>query len=177
MTKKNENRVWFMFVLSVLGFGMGMIIWTITKSISMPVQESNNFMLKYQMADMNINDILKAKKRFNKKYKIELQNKTFLKLDYKQQNIHSKLSQKIPIKLQQGENSFSYKITTKEGKIISDANVTFLLTRPHSREFDKLQTDVSFSNGSYQTKIVKINKAGRYTLQVKAFVENTLGYI
>ena len=177
MTKENQNRVWFMFVLSVLGFGIGMIVWTVKKTISLPVQESNNFMLKYQMADMHINDILNAKKKFDKNYKIELQNVELMKLDFTEQNINSKRLQIPPVKLVKGDNIFSYHIIKKDGTPILDAKITFLLTRPHTREDDKLQPSISLSQGVYETKAVKIEKAGRYTLQLKVLVDDALGYI
>ncbi|HIP50815.1 MAG TPA: hypothetical protein EYG94_01905, partial [Campylobacterales bacterium] len=58
MTKKNQNTIWFLFVMSILAFSISMITWTVKQAVSLPVQESNNYILKYQMADLNINKIM-----------------------------------------------------------------------------------------------------------------------
>lgn len=177
MTKKNQNRLWFAIVLGFLGFGIIMIIWTVKQAVSMPVQESNNFMLKYQMADMNINTIIEAQKEFDKNYTLELQNKEVIQLDEEDQNTNSKLNYVAPIKLIKGENYFSYRISKSDGTSINDANVTFLLTRPHTRKNDSLQKSVDFKDGSYTTQIFNITEAGRYTLQIRAYIDaQTIGY-
>ena len=176
MTKKNQNRFWFAIVLGFLSFGIGMIVWTVKQAISIPVHESNNFMLKYQMADMNINEIITAKKRFDGKYTIELANAELLELSKEENNDNSKRKQATPVKLSLGENHFSYLIKGKDGTVVNDANVTFLLTRPHSRNSDTLQTNVPFVEGHYQSKIVEIKDAGRYTLQLRAYVDDSIGY-
>jgi hypothetical protein len=153
-----------------------MIVWTVKQAISVPVHESNNFMLKYQMADMNINEIITAKKLFDNKYTINLSNVELLELSKEENNDNSKRKQPTPVKLSLGENSFAYVIRRKDGTVDNDANVTFLLTRPHSRNSDTLQTNVPFINGHYQTKKLTMKNAGRYTLQLRAYVNDTIGY-
>ncbi len=176
MTKKNQNRLWFIFVMSILTFGISMIIWTVKEASSVPVHESNNYMLKYQLADMNINKIMELQEKFNQKYQIELQDKEFIDLSVELQNLNAKRAQKRPIKLIKGLNSFKYAITTKDGGIVNDANVTFLLTRPHSREDDQLEESLQFHQNYYITKPLMITKKGRYTLQLKVEINGLVGY-
>ena len=139
----------------------------------MPVQESNQYMLKYQTADMNINQIMEKKIAFDKAYDIHL-------LDVERMvmtdNVNSNRPQLNPVKLSHGMNEFSYEIVTKDGTKVSDANVTFLLTQPHSRSEDKLFSNVPYEDGKYQIRDVEITKAGRYTLQLRAEVGDTMGY-
>ena len=176
MTKKNQNRFWFMFVMTILLFGIGMIIWTVKSAMSVPVHESNNYMLKYQMADMNINEILKLEKKFNAKYKVELKDMSLLELDSELQNTNAKRAQTKPIKLSSGNQTFKYSITNKKGEAIKNAKVSFLLTRPHSRTEDNLEENVSFNNAFYITKAVELSKKGRYTLVLKVEINDTIGY-
>lgn len=176
MTKKNQNRFWFMFVMSILFFGIGMIVWTVQQATSVKVQESNNYMLKYQMADMNINKIMELEAKFNAKYKIALQNTTLLTLDEEHQNSNAKRVQPKPIKLTLGENSFQYAITTHQGKTVEDANVSFLLTRPHTREDDQT-AEVSFNGSVYVTEPLALSKKGRYTLLLKVQINEATGYL
>ena len=177
MTKKNQNRLWFAIVMGMLAFGIGMVIWTVKQAVSLPVQESNDFMLKYQQADMNINTILENKAKFDAKYTIELQNREFITLDEAYRNTNSKRKQERPVKLTMGENIFSYKIQDNEGKPVENAHFTFLLTRPFTRTEDQKEENVTVSNGLYVTKPFNLKNKGRYTLEVKATIDGLTGYL
>jgi len=175
MTKKSQNIFWFLFVMLILGFGITMIIWTVKQASSVPVHESNNYMLKYQMADMNINQIMALEEKFNAKYRIEIQDTQFIELKESQQNSNAKRAQGKPIKLHAGANSFSYGIT--EGKkSVDNAKVTFLLTRPHTRDDDYLEENLTFKDNLYRTKTLDLTKKGRYTLQLKVEIDGLVGY-
>jgi hypothetical protein len=176
MTKKNQNRFWFLFVMSILLFGISMVVWTVKQAMSVPVHESNNYMLKYQMADMNINKIIKLEAKFNAKYIIDLEGVELLKLDDDAQNTNAKRVQNIPIKLKLGSNSFTYSIVTHDIIGVENAKVTFLLTRPHSRVDDYLEENVKYRDGHYITKAIKLTKKGRYTLALKVEVNGLIGY-
>ena len=177
MTKKNQNRLWFAIVMGMLAFGIGMVIWTVKQAVSLPVQESNDFMLKYQQADMNINTIMENKAKFDAKYTIELQNREFITLDEEHQNTNSKREQEQPVKLKMGENVFSYAIKNKHGENVKNAQFEFLLTRPFTRTEDKKENNVTIRNGLYVPKAVELEKKGRYTLQVKATIDGLTGYL
>jgi hypothetical protein len=177
MTKKNQNRLWFAIVMGMLSFGIGMVIWTVKQASSVPVHESNDFMLKYQQADMNINSILANKAKFDAKYSIELQNAEFITLKAEYQNNNSKRQQPKPLKLKKGENRFAYAIKDKNGNNVESAEFTFLLTRPYTQDEDKKENNVSIENGLYVTKPFEINNKGRYTLQVKVTIDGLTGYL
>ena len=78
--------------------------------------------------------------------------------------------------LSKGKNSFSYSVTDKNNIAINDANVTFLLTRPHTVKEDVFVKNISIVDGNYVVNDVNISKAGRYTLQLRAKIGNTVGY-
>ena len=176
MTKKNQNRLWFAIVMGMISFGIGMVIWTVKQATSLPVHESNDFMLKYQQADMNINAIMENKAKFDAKYSIELENAEFITLTEEYQNTNSKRQQPKPLKLTKGENIFSFTIKDKNGKLVDNAEFTFLLTRPYTQDEDKKENNVSVTNGLYVTKAIELKNKGRYTLQVKATINGLTGY-
>ena len=160
-------------ILGFLVVGITLSYWTVKSASSIPVQESNEYMLKYQIADMNINQIMEKKIAFDKAYDIHILNvETMVMTD----NVNSNRPQPNPVKLSHGMNTFSYEVVAKDGTSVSDANVTFLLTQPHSRSEDQLFTNVPYEDGKYQIKEVEITKAGRYTLQLRAEVGDTIGY-
>lgn len=173
MAENNKKTYWPHMILGFLFIGLSLSYWTVKSASSIPVQESNQYMLKYQMADMNINEIMERKMAFDKSYTIDIMNvETMVMTD----NVNSNRPQPNVVKLSQGKNSFSYQVSTKDGTSVSDANVTFLLTRPHTRDEDQLFNDVPYMNGSYHVNDVNITKPGRYTLQLRAVVGEKIGY-
>lgn len=174
MAKNKEKTYWPHMILGFLIIGITLGYWTVKSASSMPVQESNEYMLRYQTAEMNINEIMEKKIEFDKNYNINIVGvKTMVMTD----NVNSNRPQPNPVELHKGVNEFTYEITTKNGSSVSDANVTFLLTQPHSRKEDKLYENIPYVDGYYQVKDVTINTAGRYTLQLRAKVGDTVGYV
>ena len=173
MAKNNEKTYWPHMIVGFLIVGFTLSYWTVKSATSMPVQESNQYMLKYQTADININQITERKMAFDKIYTINIVNvETMVMTD----NINSNRPQPNPVKLSQGLNTFSYEVVKKDGTNVSDINATFLLTQPHSRREDKFFTNVPYVDGKYKIKDVNISKAGRYTLQFRAEIADVMGY-
>jgi len=168
-----EKSYWPHFILGFLIIGMSLGYWTVKSATSIPVQESNEYMLKYQIADMNINDIVEQKARFDKDYTIKLLDAKMGLIDIE----HSKVarSQKV-VELQKGANIFKYQVTKKDGTVINDANVSFLLTRPHTLKDDNFIKVVKPTGNLYIIKDIDIQKPGRYTLQFRAIIGDKTGY-
>ena len=173
MEKNNKKTYWPHMILGFLAIGITLGFWTVKSATELPVQEVNQYMMKYQQADIHINDILAKKVAFDKEYTIELRDIDMMVMT---DNVNSNRPQPDVVKLTQGENHFSYVVFTKEGQVVSDANVSFLLTRPHSRKDDVMLENVTFSNGMYKTDVLDIQKAGRYTLQFRAAMGEKIGY-
>jgi hypothetical protein len=173
MATNKEKTYWPHMIVGFLTLALTLSFWTVKSASSLPVQESNTYLMKYQQADIHINEVLSSKAAFDALHDIELKNVEMMAMT---DNIHSKRLQSDVVKLQQGQNKFSYKIASRNGEIIKDANVTFLLTQPHSRKQDKLVKNVSFVNDSYVVSDIDIQKAGRYTLQLRVEVIGSTGY-
>ncbi len=173
MAKNNEKTYWPHMIVGFLAVGLTLSYWTVKSASSLPVQESNQYMLRYQTADININQIMERKIAFDKDYTIKLSNVEMMVMT---DNINSNRPQPNVVKLSQGSNNFTYKVVTKDGTGVTDANVTFLLTQPHSRKEDKLFVNIPYKDGKYQIKDVDIQKPGRYTLQFRAEIADIMGY-
>lgn len=178
MANSNQNRVkektyWPHMIVGFLLLALTLSFWTVKSASSIPVQEANQYMLKYQMADMTMNEILESKKRFDQVYTIKLEDaKTMVMTD----NIHAHRPQPNPVKLLQGENHLRYSIRRHDGTQVKDANVSFLLTRPHSRRDDVIIEEIGFKEGYYKIPTLKLEKAGRYTLVLKVKVGTAIGH-
>ena len=170
----NKNKTyWPHRILDFLAIGITLGYWTVKSASSMPVQESNEYMLKYQVADYNINEILKRKALFAQRYTIEITDVKQVMVDLENAK---RAKAESSIVLMQGKNNFTYLVKTKEGKVVSDANVTFLLTRPHSISEDQYVENIPFVEGQYYVRDINIEKAGRYTLQLRAKIGEATGY-
>lgn len=171
---KNQKTYWPHMILGFLAIGITLGYWTVKHAVQMPVQEVNEYMMKYQQADLGINDILEKKHAFDKDYSIKLND---VKMMVMTDNVNSKIPQPDAVILGKGKNHFSYTVSKKDGTIVSNAEVSFLLTRPHTREDDVMIEKVPFKDGVYTTPELDIQKPGRYTLQFRAKInENTVGY-
>ena len=174
MAKSSKERTyWPHMILGFLSIGLTLSYWTVKSASSIPVQESNDYMLKYQQADINMNEILQRKAQFDKNYNIQIVNvkSEILELE----NAKRARNEKVII-LQKGINSFSYIVSNKENSIQNDANVSFLLTRPHRVQEDQMIPTVLSKNGKYTLENININKAGRYTLQLRVKIGEAVGY-
>lgn len=173
MGKNNKKTYWPHMIVGFLLLALTLSYWTVKSANSLPVQESNTYMLKYQNADININEITEKKIAFDKAYDIHIIGVEMMAMT---DNINSKRPQPNVLKLSQGLNEFSYEVLSKDGINVQDANVTFLLTQPHSRREDKLLTNIPHVEGKYKVKDVLIEKAGRYTLKLRVKIEDAIGY-
>ena len=173
MAKNNEKTYWPHMILGFLALGITLSYWTVKSASSVPVQESNEYMMKYQVADVNINEILESKAGFDRSYIIEIVD--VKKAMYKLENAKRAKTENSVV-LMQGTNNFTYLVTTKDGTTVADANVTFLLTRPHSVKEDKYVENIPFTDGKFQVSDINITKPGRYTLQLRAKIGKITGY-
>ncbi len=174
MAKKNKEKTyWPHMILGFLLLGITLSYWTVKSASSVPVQESNEYMMKYQQADMNINEIIERKALFDKNYKIELLN---VKMAEQEIENAKRAKTEKSVVLTQGENSFSYRVINNNNVSISDINVTFVLTRPHTVKDDIVIVDIPVVNDAFNVSNVSITKPGRYILQFRAKIGDAIGY-
>jgi hypothetical protein len=172
MAKSSETSYWPHMILGFLGIGIMLGYWTVSSAINMPVNESNRYQKKYQQADMGINEIIEAQQRFDAHYKIKLvgaKESSFKPNEFLKRS-HGKI-----IALQK-HNVLQYSIKTLSGEVVEDANVSFLLTRPHTVVDDqKLGVDNDKANAYFVT--FDLEKAGRYTLRLRVQKGDAVGFV
>jgi len=173
-----EKTYWPHMIVGFLMVAVTLGYWTIHSASSMPVQESNTYMRKYQIVDMDINEILSKKDAFNKQYNIELTQKERMVVT---DNIYSNRIQEDQIVLKDGKNSFTFIIKDKSSSnIVSNLDVDsieFLLTRPHTKVDDILIKNVKFKDSKITINNINIRKKGRYTIQIRLDMKDgSIGY-
>ncbi len=168
----NSGKFWPYMILGFLVIGITLGYWTVRNAVSLPVQESNAYLMKYQQADLNANEIQEAIEKFNKKYSVELSG--LEPTEFKPKHIKRKPHKYV---LLHKTNSFSYKITTKDGKVINDANVSVLLTRPDSDIDNILIKDIKGKDGIYSVQNLPVKHLGRYIIRAKIVIGKDMKFI
>ena len=172
MANNSEKSYWPHMILGFLGIGIMLGYWTVKSAINMPVNESNAFQTKYQQADMHINEILEAQERFDAAYRVEavdFKESAFKPNEFLKRS-HGKIVALAP------ENRLVYRVSTRTGEAVNDANVSFLLTRPHTTEDDQKFDSLPAENGLYQVSFT-LEKPGRYTLRLRVQKGDAVGFV
>ena len=168
----DRGKYWPYMILGFLAIGITLGFWTVKHAIKAPVHEANEYMLKYQTAETDINQIIEAQKRFDSRYNLELIG--MKKSDFKP--VHLKRKPGLIVALNE-KNDIAYKVTDKSGNPVTDANVTLLLTRPFTAKQDQMFKNIkSDSEGIYRVKNVKLPEPGRYILRVRVQKGDAVGF-
>lgn len=163
-------------IVGFLLLGITLGFWTIKSASSMPVERENAYMMSYQDADKNFNEIQEAQVKFDNKYTIKLLD---VKTVHIEDNNNSRKYHNDPIELTQN-NSFKYDISDKNGKLVTtDLNVSFLLTRPASdREDIKVAKVMADKDNKFLVQNIAIKNKGRYTLILRvATPDGSVGFL
>lgn len=152
--KKNINLWPYAIVLSIV-FVAIMCADVVRIALSNPVEMDSYYLSDYHDVDENINEILKSKKEFDKKYKVEVEFKKFVAKD----------------------NKIKIKITDKKDlKNIEDAKIELLITRPDVSTFDKKPKFIGVEDGYYIYKAFDVEKKGRWQILVKVNLDNLVSF-
>lgn len=151
----NPGRKWpWIVVGSILGV-VGLSYWTVKIALDNPVQMSDIDMQDYRHFEHDANAKINAKIAFEKKYTLEYVTDVF-KVD---------------------SATVMFKLTTKAGEPVNDANITARITRPGTHEFDKDLQMERVENGVYRFETVSLPKEGRWDVLVRTQVGDDLRYL
>jgi len=167
-----SGKYWPYMILGFTSIGLLLGAWTVRSAISMPVSESNEYQKKYQDADANINKILEAQERFDRRYKLE-------PVDFKPSDFKPKVMARKPgtyVALS-STMTIAYRLTDLDGNAVNDANLTLLITRPQTRDDDQTFTELPAKEGVYTTPQVTLTKPGRYILRLRAQKGDAVGFL
>jgi len=151
-THKLERNYW---PHSIIG-GIILIIIacaaTIKIALDHPVQMDSFYMEKYQNVDRNINEIRQAQQVFDANFALEYATKKFILGE---------------------ESTFSFQIIDKNSnKAVSDAQISLLLTRPETNEFNQEYTLKSAQNGVFSVSGITVDKPGRWQILTKINIDD-----
>ena len=143
-----SGKLWPIGIALAITAVAGLGVWTIRTTDSASIQESDAYMTSYQTADAKINDFIKAKIAFDKKYKLQY----------------------ITKKLNVAGSDIIYSLTTLDGKPVKNAKMILAISRPETQIYDQKLKNPTFENGLYVFKDVKFPKVGVWNLLLKVNV-------
>jgi len=180
--KIKKYHFWLLFFFLIFGYTFSLIVWTIKSAVETPVYEDRSFMEKYQHVDDNYNKMVIANNKFNAKYetKVTINSRTvgmdFSDIQYGQRSLEKYSKNQEMLNL--GENTISLEIVDKKSKTsVSDANISFQITRPIKNDHDINLNSFKYSNGQYTIQPIKLDIKGYWNIIGKVTVASDVGYL
>lgn len=175
-----KYHFWLAFFFLIFGGTFSMIVWTVKSAVNTPVYNDKSFLNSYHNVDADFNKMMAQNYRFNLLYDVNVSiNKKTIGMEIKdaflgQRSLEKQSSNQNMLKI--GENSFSVTILNKKShKAVSDANVTFQITRPVVDMYDIELNKFIYKNGVYTTT-ANIDKIGNWNVQGVVRVAEDVGY-
>lgn len=175
-----KYHFWLAFFFLIFGGTFSMIVWTVKSAVNTPVYNDKSFLNSYHNVDADFNKMMAQNYRFNLLYDVNVSiNKKTIGMEIKdaflgQRSLEKQSSNQNMLKI--GENSLSVTILNKKShKAVSDANVTFQITRPVVDMYDIELNKFIYKNGVYTTT-ANIDKIGNWNVQGVVRVAEDVGY-
>jgi len=146
----NKGRIWPYAIGAAIALVFSFCIATIVVTESSNIQESDAYMTKYQIADLNANELIQKKIAFDKLYDIAYVTKS--------------IAGDAPV--------IAYRITTKEGNAVNDATIKVAISRPETDKYDMSLDKPTIVDGIYSFKLKKFPKEGVWNMIAKIDVND-----
>ena len=146
---KSSGRIWPYSIGASIILVFGFCVATVVVTSNANIQESNAYMTYYQDADTNANDLINNRIAFDKKYKIKY----------------------VAAQLHDSASTVGYEVTDLNSKIVNNAKLTILVSRPETHDFDQKLSNAEFKNDIYSFSNVKFPRQGVWDIIVKVEVE------
>ena len=146
----NSAKIWPYAIAASILLVFGFAVTTIVVTSTMPVEKSDTYMMYYQEADANANELIEARIAFDKKYTIEY----------------------ITDGLSMDNSIIKYKVYDKESHPVDNAKIKVIITRPNNHKNDQELNNPSVANGIYTFAPTTLAKEGRWDVMAKVNVDN-----
>ena len=147
---KSNGRIWPYAIGTSIILVFGACVATIVVASKLPVEKSDTYMMGYQQADANANELIQARIAFDKKYKIKY----------------------ITDKFSKESSVIKYKVTDSNSNVVNNAKLVVVVTRPNSRKFDIEIANPTVKDGIYTFSTTQLPKEGRWDIMAKANIDD-----
>jgi hypothetical protein len=176
-----KYHLWLAFFFLIFGGTFSMIVWTVKSAVATPVYDDKSFLSAYHDVDDNFNKMMVQNHRFNTLYDVKVKiNERTIAMEIKdaflgQRSLEKQSANQNMLKV--GENSLSVSVTNKKSnEVVSDANVTFQITRAIEDMYDIDLNSFAYDNGTYKTE-AKIELAGHWNIYGTIKIADAIGYL
>jgi hypothetical protein len=176
-----KYHLWLAFFFLIFGGTFSMIVWTVKSAVATPVYDDKSFLSSYHDVDDNFNSMMIKNHHFNNLYDVKIEvNERAVGMDIKdaflgQRSLEKQSSNQKLLKI--GQNSISVVVTDrKSNQTISDANVTFQITRAIEDMYDIDLNSFAYDNGTYKTEAT-IELAGHWNIYGTIKIADAIGYL
>lgn len=178
----NKRNYWPLFFIGLFSFVFSMIIWTIYKSVQVPIVEDKSFMKKYQYVDENYNNMINSNIDFLNKYdfQLEINGKVFpLTTDdikYGQRVIEKYSNHKDNLKL--GNNELKVIVSDKKNNQKLATDIDLVVTKSMSDGANVNLKNSNFTNveNTYTTNF-ELKEPTNWIITGSFKVEDNIGFI
>lgn len=146
--KKNKGLIWPYAIGTSIALVFSACVATIIITSSLPVEKSDTYMMGYHEADAKANELIKARIAFDKKYKIEY----------------------VTDGLSLDKTTIKYRVSDVNSKMVDNANIEVVITRPNNHKHDQILKASSGKNGVYTFDSVTLPVEGRWDIMAKVNV-------
>ncbi|WP_294960806.1 FixH family protein [Sulfurimonas sp.] len=145
---KSNGKIWPYAIGTSIALVFGACVATIIITSTLPVENSDTYMMGYHEADAKANDLINARIAFDKKYKISYVTEG-LSLD---------------------SSVIKYKVSDLESQAVSNAKIEVVVTRPNNHKHDQTLKSSNYENGVYTFPSIKLPVEGRWDIMAKVSV-------
>lgn len=175
---KQKGRVWPLSIIGIFIFLSIMLFGILYISLRyVPVNKENVYQMGYQEVDKSYNEIRAAQEQFESLYTVAFQMPKLSEEPIETMRVNG---QKVYfdhcLAVDQTDNKLAIRISDKSGKVVEGAEISLLLTRFETSEFDKTVAIASTQAGVYQSEPFEINRPGRWKVVAKISVGSNTGY-
>jgi nitrogen fixation protein FixH len=153
-TQKAERNYWPHTIIAMIVACIIACGWTIKIALDNPVEMDTFYMEKYQKVDQNINEIIELQTKFDAAFDLSYSTEQFV----------------------MGQNTMTLKLTDKSGKVVNNASITMMLSRPETNKDNKQMKPTKVENGLYTFGPFDIQKPGRWQILSKIEMGEFKGY-
>jgi len=146
--KIDSGKIWAYSIAGAILLVFSFCVVTVVVTSTLPVEKSDTYMMYYQDADANANELIKARIAFDKKYKIEYQTDG-ISLD---------------------SSVLKYRVSDLDNNPVDAAKIKVIITRPNNHKFDQTLENPSFVDGTYIFDSVTLPVEGRWDIMAKVNV-------
>lgn len=143
--KKSNGKIWpYAIGISIL-LVFGACVGTVVITNTLPVENSDTYMMGYHEADAKANELIQEEINFNKKYKVKY----------------------ITESLNTDSSEIKYTVSDLDNNPVNNAKIKIVITRPNNHKHDQELLNPKVENGVYTFAKTTLAQEGRWDVMAK----------